>query len=52
MKKILTLVMTAVLALMLLSGCSDSDNSNKPWKELGVSEREYMEVYNYFRYGR
>jgi len=52
MKKILTLLMAALLALALLTGCSDSDDSDKPWKELGVSEREYMEVYNYFRYGR
>lgn|GEM_PF-6289792 len=33
------------------SGGSSSGLSGEPWKELGVSEKEYMEIYNYYKHG-
>ena len=32
-------------------GSSKGSSSSKPWKELGVSEREYMEICNKIKYG-
>lgn len=31
---------------------SPSGSSNEPWRELGVSKKEYMDVYNYYKYGK
>lgn len=55
-KKITTIVFVVVAMYVLyfvaggLSGTS-SGSSNEPWKELGVSEKEYMDIYNYYKYG-
>ena len=55
-KKITTigLVVVAMYALFLVAGGlsgTSSGSSNEPWKELGVSEKEYMDIYNYYKYG-
>lgn len=59
-------IVVAVLALALLipaiagsagSGSSSRNDdlynsvSGEPWKDLGVSKREYMEIYNKYKYG-
>lgn len=33
-------------------GGSKSQSGDKPWKELGVSEREYWEIYNIIKFGK
>lgn len=33
------------------SGGSSSSHSNEPWRDLGVSKKEYMDVYNHYKYG-
>jgi len=35
----------------ITGGGRSSKPSGKPWRELGVSEREYMEIYNKIKYG-
>lgn len=49
------LIVVAVIFLVLIvfafASSSNTSNSNKPWKDLGVSEKEYMDVYNYYKYG-
>lgn len=51
-------VAATVVAMYLILGAaggstsgSSKSNSGEPWKDLGVSKKEYMEVYNYFKYG-
>ena len=56
-----TIAVVAIAVIMLISylasdaggssGGSSSGLSGEPWKELGVSEKEYMEIYNHFKYG-
>ncbi len=48
---ILLIILLAVLLIFAISDSSGSSKSSKPWKELGVSEKEYKEVYNYYKYG-
>ena len=61
-KKKLTvgIAVTAVIVVILLIIISTSDGSSggnsgisgRPWEDLGVSRSEYMEVYNYYKYGK
>ena len=48
MKK-LCLILLALVILLSLVACGGGSSSDKPWKKLGVSEREYWEVYNYHK---
>ncbi len=41
-----------VIFIVVAFTSSSGSSSSTPWKDLGVSEREYMEVYNYFKYGK
>ena len=50
----------AVLVLCLImssslgscgSSSSRKSSSSQPWRELGVSKSEYMEIYNKYKYG-
>ena len=57
-KKFKTIVVVVVAMYLLLAAAgglsgssSTSSNPNEPWKDLGVSKKEYMEVYNYYKYG-
>lgn len=44
-----------VVIIMFFTMCSDGGSSgshrDEPWKDLGVTEREYNQVYNYYKYG-
>lgn len=48
------IIIVAILIIFGTIAAVSSSNapSNKPWKDLGVSEREYMEIYNYYKYGK
>ena len=56
-----TYVLLALAAILLIayllsgsggkSSSSKDELSDEPWKELGVSKQEYMDVYNKFKYG-
>jgi len=49
---IVLIIIVAALLLSLIGSCdSGSSHSNEPWRDLGVSKREYMQVYNYYKYG-
>lgn len=49
---IIIIAIIFVFLVAAIGSCSSSgSSSSKPWKELGVSEREYMQVYNYYKYG-
>ena len=49
---ILVIAIVFVLLVAALGSCNSSSSSrNEPWRDLGVSEREYMQVYNYYKYG-
>ena len=50
MKKVFALIMI-VMSVFTISAC-DSSNENEPWKEIGTTKKEYMDAYNYFRYGK
>ena len=58
-KKVLIIVavvvVLVVIALALPSSPSSSHSvggpSGEPWRDLGVSKKEYMDVYNYYKYG-
>ena len=52
MKRIICIIMVFVMIIML-QGCGggSSSSSKQPWKELGVSQREYEKVYNMIKYG-
>ncbi len=52
-QRIIVVVAMAVMLFCFSMGQADysSSKSKKPWKELGVSEREYMETYNYIAEG-
>ena len=43
-------VIFVVAAFAIDSGASGS-HPDEPWKDLGVSEKRYMEIYNYYKYG-
>lgn len=46
------LAVCIAIILIVFSGSSGgSSKSDKPWIELGVSEREYYEIYNKIKYG-
>ena len=45
------LIIVLMMSNGITGGKSSSSSSDKPWKDLGVSEREYMEIYNHFKYG-
>ena len=49
----LAIIFGVVLVISGILGYSGSSSSRQktPWEELGVSQSEYMEVYNYYRYG-
>ena len=40
-----------ILVVFAFSSSKNTSRSNEPWKDLGVSEREYMNVYNHYKYG-
>ena len=49
-----TIAMIALIAGIVLFSCSSSRNAshpNEPWKDLGVTKKEYMDVYNHYKYG-
>jgi len=55
-KKIKTIVIVVVIMYVFLAvagGLSGttSSSSNEPWRDLGVTKKEYMDVYNYYKYG-
>lgn len=50
------IILAVILVIVLIvvssvTGGSGSSSSSKPWRELGVSEKEYMEIYNKYKYG-
>ena len=53
---IASVAIIAVSVIVIVSAISGSvsngsSGGRKPWQELGVSEREYMEIYNKIKYG-
>lgn len=44
-------ILLAVLLPGMDSGSSSSSVSGEPWKDLGISESEYMDIYNRIKYG-
>ena len=52
-KKVITIVavVAAMYLLLAVSGGLSGSSSNEPWRELGVSKKEYMDVYAYYKYG-
>ena len=48
-------IVAMVIALLFGAGSSSSTRSDRPsgqpWKDLGVSEKEYMDIYNFYKYG-
>ena len=50
---IILLVIIIIFCFVMCDGgnSSYSSSSSEPWKDLGVSEREYKQVYNYYKYG-
>ena len=52
MSKILKVWIGIVVLSVVLSFCSaGGNNSNEPWRELGVSKSEYTKIYNKIKYG-
>ena len=52
--KVLVIAAAAVFVIFVISAFaidSTTSHSDEPWRDLGVSEREYMEIYNYYKYG-
>lgn len=47
----IAIVIFAGFVAIAFTSSSSSSNSNEPWKELGVTKKEYMDVYNYYKYG-
>ncbi|MBP1569511.1 MAG: hypothetical protein J6A12_03860 [Oscillospiraceae bacterium] len=48
------LVIAAIIIsffMAMADGGGSSSSSSEPWRDLGVSEREYKQVYNYYKYG-
>ena len=52
--KVLVIVAIAVFVIFIAAAfaTSPSGSSNEPWRELGVSKKEYMDIYNYYKYGK
>ena len=52
--KVLVFVAIAVFVIFIAAAfaTSPSGSSNEPWRELGVSKKEYMDIYNYYKYGK
>lgn len=55
-KKIKIIVIVVVIMYVFLAvagGLSGttSSSANAPWRDLGVTKKEYMDVYNYYKYG-
>ena len=48
---IAAVIIVIFIAIASASSSSSGGSSSKPWKDLGVSEKEYMEIYNYYKYG-
>jgi len=51
MAVIMAVVLNIVVSFLPGAFAGISSSSNEPWKELGVSKKEYMQVYNYHKYG-
>ena len=47
---VILIIFLLFCGMMSKSGGSGS-SSKEPWKELGVSKKEYMDVYNHYKYG-
>lgn len=49
------IALVVLLVVLIIASAMDSGSGNasgnQPWKELGVSKKEYMEIYNKFKYG-
>ena len=45
------IVIGYIILMVIVLGISSCDNSNEPWKDLGISKSEYIDIYSYFRYG-
>ena len=52
MKQRICIVMILVISIML-QGCgrSSKHSGSQPWKELGVTKKQYEETYNRIKYG-
>ena len=48
---IIVAVVVFVIFIAMAFASSPSGSSSEPWRELGVSKKEYMDVYNYYKYG-
>ena len=48
---IIVAVVVFVIFIAMAFATSPSGSSSEPWRELGVSKKEYMDVYNYYKYG-
>ncbi len=53
-KKMLLVIAGVVFLLLLVASFSSSPShsSSEPWRDLGVTRQEYMDVYNYYKYGK
>lgn len=43
------LILVMLTTIFIVSGCGSDTHEDEPWRDLGVSKSEYMEVYNYYR---
>jgi len=50
---IVALIIIIVIFFTMCSGGGSSSSSyrDEPWRELGVTEKEYNQIYNYYKYG-
>ena len=44
---IIAIVIAFILFIIMLID-SPSSSSSEPWKDLGISKKEYMDIYNYY----
>ena len=52
--KVILIVVAIIFLILVLFSCSSSRNAshpNEPWKDLGVTKKEYTDVYNHYKYG-
>ena len=51
--KLLLIIAVVVFVIFIAAAfaTSPSGSSSEPWRELGVTKKEYMDVYNYYKYG-
>lgn len=40
-----------VLVVFAFISSKNAPHPNEPWKDLGVTQKEYMDVYNHYKYG-